>query len=225
MIGIIVATDEEAQAIMSEMSEINKEEIAGIDFHIGKFSGKDAVFVQAGIGKVNAAITATLLIYKYKVGQVIFSGVAGSLDESVQIGDIVVGTDTVQHDMEVTEFGYRKGQIPQMPVWSFECDSTLIEKVKEIEDDSLKIYYGRILTGDQFISSKDMKINLGKEFKALCVDMESAAVAQVCYRLNTGFLIIRSISDSLTDKSGMEYQEFVKLASNNSKELLKRILI
>ena len=221
MIGIIGAVIEEAEAIKKEIKEIKENVINGISFFTGKFNYKDVVFVQSGIGKVNAAITATLLIEKFKVSEVIFSGVAGALDERLKVGDVVIGCDIVQHDVDATAFGYKMGQIPQMKQWAFESDKNLLEKVQNI---SHKVVLGRILTGDQFVSKKDVKIKLGEDFSALCVDMESGAVAQVCSRLNVKFLIIRSISDSITDESDMEYNSFVKLAAKNSKEILKEII-
>ena len=222
MIGIIGAVVEEAEAIKKEIKETV---ISGISFFTGKFNDKDVVFVQSGIGKVNAAITATLLIEKFKVSEVIFSGVAGSLDERLKVGDVVIGHDIVQHDVDATAFGYKMGQIPQMKEWAFESDKELVEKAGNINDFDHRIFFGRILTGDQFVSKKDVKIRLGKDFKALCVDMESGAVAQVCTRLGVKFLIIRSISDSITDESDMEYETFVKLAAKNSTRILKEITL
>ena len=225
MIGIIGAVVEEAEAIKKEIKEIKETVISGISFFTGKFNDKDVVFVQSGIGKVNAAITATLLIEKFKVSEVIFSGVAGSLDERLKVGDVVIGRDIVQHDVDATAFGYKMGQIPQMKEWAFESDEELVEKAGNINDFDHRIFFGRILTGDQFVSKKDVKIRLGKDFEALCVDMESGAVAQVCTRLGVKFLIIRSISDSITDESDMEYETFVKLAAKNSTRILKEITL
>lgn len=228
MIGIIGAVVEEAEAIkkeIKEIKEIKETVISGISFFTGKFNDKDVVFVQSGIGKVNAAITATLLIEKFKVSEVIFSGVAGSLDERLKVGDVVIGHDIVQHDVDATAFGYKMGQIPQMKEWAFESDKELVEKAGNINDFDHRIFFGRILTGDQFVSKKDVKIRLGKDFEALCVDMESGAVAQVCTRLGVKFLIIRSISDSITDESDMEYETFVKLAAKNSTRILKEITL
>ena len=224
MTGIICATETEMKAIINEIKDIRKKRIGRIVFFEGKFNNKDIVFVQSGIGKVNAAITATLLIEKYDIDKVIFSGVAGALDKVLEIGDIVIANDVVQHDFAVGAFGYKKGQIPQMEVWSFEGDKGLIKKVQETSDEKIKLHYGRILTGDQFIYKKEEKLDLGKEFEALCVDMESGAVAQVCYIMNVKFLIIRSISDSVTDESSMEYDKFAELAAENSKEILKKIV-
>ena len=213
MIGIIGAVIEEAEAIKKEINDINENIINGISFFTGKFNDKDVVFVQSGIGKVNAAITATLLIEKFGVSEIIFSGVAGSLDERLKVDDV-----------DATAFGYKMGQIPQMKEWAFESDKNLIEKTGNITNFEHQILLGRILTGDQFVSKKDVKIQLGKDFEALCVDMESGAVAQVCTRLGVKFLIIRSISDSITDESDMEYETFVKLAAENSKKILKQII-
>ena len=213
MIGIIGAVIEEAEAIKKEIKDIKENIINGISFFTGKFNDKDVVFVQSGIGKVNAAITATLLIEKFGVSEVIFSGVAGSLDERLKVGDVVIGRDVVQHDVDATAFGYRMGQIPQMKEWAFESDKGLIEKTGTITNFE-----------HQIVSQKDVKLQLGKDFEALCVDMESGAVAQVCTRLGVKFLIIRSISDSITDDSGMEYTSFVKLAAENSKRILKEII-
>lgn len=224
MTGIIAAVIEEAEAIKKEIENIKEIVINEISFFTGKFNEKEIVFVQSGIGKVNAAITATLLIEKFDVEEVIFSGVAGSLDKRLEVGDVVIGRDVVQHDVDATAFGYRMGQIPQMKEWAFESDKGLIERTGNITDFGHQILLGRILTGDQFISKKDVKIQLGKDFDALCVDMESGAVAQVCARLGIKFLIIRSISDSITDDSGMEYTSFVKLAAENSKKILKEII-
>ena len=206
MTGIIGAVPEEAQVIKKEMINISEETIGGLTFFKGKFYDEDIVFVQSGVGKVNAAMTATIL------------------DRKVKVGDVVIGTEMIQHDADATEFGYEIGQIPQMDEWKFKSAPKLLEKSKNIKNDKFELFFGRILTGDQFISKKDEKKRLGEKFEALCVDMESAAVAQVCYRLNTDFLILRSISDSLTDESGMEYDVFVELAANNSKEILKEIL-
>ena len=224
MTGIICATETEMKAIINEIEGIKENKIGRITFFEGKFNNKDIVFVQSGIGKVNAAVTATLLIDKYDIDEVIFSGVAGALDKVVGIGDVVIADDVVQHDFEVEVFGYKKGQIPQMEVWSFKGNEDLIEKVKKTSDGEIKLHYGRILTGDQFVHKREEKLELGKEFEALCVDMESGAVAQVCYLMNVKFLIIRSISDSVTDESSMEYDKFAELAAENSKKILKKII-
>lgn len=225
MLGIISATDTETRVLKESMTEFKEENVKDISFFKGKLYGRDIIFVQSGIGKVNAAITATLLIYKYNVDRIIFLGVAGSLSDKLEIGDIVIGTDVIQHDVDVSEFGYKIGQIPGIKEWALFSDEDMIEKTKKAVSEKYRLFFGRILTGDQFISGKQEKITLGKDFEALCVDMESGAVAQVCRRFGVKFLIIRSISDSITDESVMEYKKFSELAANNSKDLLRQILI
>ena len=158
MTGIICATETEMKAIINEIEGIKGNKIGRITFFEGKFNDKDIVFVQSGIGKVNAAVTATLLIEKYDIDEVIFSGVAGALDKVVGIGDVVIADDVVQHDFEVEAFGYKKGQIPQMEVWSFKGNEDLIEKVKKTSDGEIKLHYRRILTGDQFVHKREEKL-------------------------------------------------------------------
>ena len=161
-----------------------------------------------------------LMIVKFNVKAVCFSGVAGALDSKLKVGDVVIGEKMLQHDMDVREFGLKKGEIPRMDTSVFLSNDRLMEIVKEYKLSNNKIYSGTIISGDQFISLKQAKQELAAEFNAMCVDMESAAVAQVCHRLDKKCLVIRSISDSVTDDSTMEYSQFTELAANNSKELV-----
>lgn len=163
---------------------------------------------------------ATIMIVKFNVKAVCFSGVAGALDSKLKVGDVVIGEKMLQHDMDVREFGLKKGEIPRMDTSVFLSNDRLMEIVKEYKLSNNKIYSGTIISGDQFISLKQAKQELAAEFNAMCVDMESAAVAQVCHRLDKKCLVIRSISDSVTDDSTMEYSQFTELAANNSKELV-----
>lgn len=224
MLGIIGAVNEEAEVIKGEMKNLVEEKVGDIQFFKGELYGKEAVFAQSGIGKVNGAVTAALMIHMYSPDSIIFSGVAGSLDGKIKIGDIVVGTDVLQHDFDTTEFGYERGEIPGIGTRFFKSDLELLKKAEKIENGIYTLHFGRILTGDSFVSGKEKKEQLGREFEALCVDMESGAVAQVCHKFKVKFMIIRSISDSLSDNSEMEYYKFVKLAAENSKEILKQIL-
>ena len=224
MLGIIGAMDEEISIIKKDMKNIVEEKVGNITFLKGNLYNHEVVLVESGIGKVNSSITATLLINKYNVDYVLFSGVAGSTDKRISVGDVVIGTDLVQHDMDVREFGLEKGQIPRMDEWKFKASKKLLQASRDLKIKGHKIFYGRIISGDQFISGKENKVKLGEEFNALCVDMESASVAQVCYQLGKKFLIVRSISDSVTDETTMEYSEFVHLGANNSKKIIESLL-
>ena len=220
MVGIIGAMSEEVNIIKDEMQFSYEEIIDKFKFYIERIRNRKIVLAESGIGKVNAAMLATIMIVKFNVKAVCFSGVAGALDSKLKVGDVVIGEKMLQHDMDVREFGLKKGEIPRMDTSVFLSNDRLMEIVKEYKLSNNKIYSGTIISGDQFISLKQAKQELAAEFNAMCVDMESAAVAQVCHRLDKKCLVIRSISDSVTDDSTMEYSQFTELAANNSKELV-----
>ena len=222
MIGIIGAMDEEISVILSEMNNISEYNINNIKFYKGKIYDKDLVLVKSGIGMVNASIITTLLIKEFDVNKILFSGVAGSLNKNINVGDIVIADSLVEYMLDATEFGYEIGQIPRMENSVFKSEN-LLNKIRDIlKKDS--IFYGKILSGDKFVSNLEEKEKIGKKFDALAVDMESAAVAHCAYILGVEFAIIRSISDSLNSDSVMEYAEFVNVAAMNSKEILLKLL-
>ena len=222
MIGIIGAMDEEITIIASEMIDLKEYDINSIKFYKGKIYDKDIVLVKSGIGMVNASITTTLLFKEFGVDKILFSGVAGSLNRNVNVGDIVIADSLVEYLFDATEFGYDIGTIPRMDTSIFRSD-ILLNKIKNILKND-NIYYGKILSGDKFVSNLSEKEKLGEKFNALAVDMESASVAHCAHVLGIEFAIIRSISDSLNSSSVMEYTKFVNLAANNSKNIILKIL-
>lgn len=225
MIGIIGAMDVEIDEIKKEMKNIEEIKINRFIFYKGLFNNKAITLVKSGIGMVNASIITTTLINKFNVNKIYFSGVAGSVNEKVSILDIVIADSLQEYLFDVTSggFGYDKGIIAGMKDESIFKPNILLEEAKNKLKDE-KIYYGKIVSGDKFVSLKTEKIEIGREFDALAVDMESAAVAHTCYLLNVDFLIIRSISDSVTDASAIEFEKFVVLASKKSKEILKKLI-
>ena len=220
MIGIIGAMFEEVDIIKKEMKFTYEEKIGRFTFVIGSLRNRKIVLAESGIGKVNAGMTATIMITKFNVKAIIFSGVAGALDKRLSVGDVVIGEKMIQHDMDVREFGLKKGEIPRMATSVFESDKEILDIISSFELPDHKIYKGTIISGDQFISSKQVKTDLAEEFSAMAVDMESSSVAQVCYQLERKCLVVRSISDSVTDDSMMEYSKFIELAAHNSKEIV-----
>lgn len=222
MIGIIGAMDEEITIIASEIIDLKEYDINNIKFYKGKIYDKDIVLVKSGIGMVNASITTTLLFKEFGVDKILFSGVAGSLNRNVNVGDIVIADSLVEYLFDATEFGYDIGTIPRMDTSIFRSD-ILLNKIKNILKND-NIYYGKILSGDKFVSNLSEKEKLGEKFNALAVDMESASVAHCAHVLGIEFAIIRSISDSLNSSSVMEYTKFVNLAANNSKNIILKIL-
>ena len=222
MIGIIGAMDEEISVISSEIKNLTVNDINNIKFYKGTIYDKDIVLVKSGIGMVNASITTTLLFKEFGVDKILFSGVAGSLNRNVNVGDVVIGDSLLEYLFDATEFGYDIGTIPRMDTSIFRSD-ILLNKIKNILKND-NIYYGKILSGDKFVSNLSEKEKLGEKFNALAVDMESASVAHCAHVLGIEFAIIRSISDSLNSSSVMEYTEFVNLAANNSKNVILKIL-
>ena len=152
--------------------------------------------MRSGIGKVNAGICAQILADVFSVDAIINTGIAGSLNKNINIGDIVLSTDVVQHDMDATGFGYRKGQIPQMPVFFFNADDNLrrlaAEVCKEVNPD-IQVFEGRIASGDQFVCDQDVKNRIVSEFSAYATEMEGAAIGQAAYLNEIPFLVVRAI--------------------------------
>ena len=208
MIGIIGAMEEEVKALADMMSGVETATVAGMVFKKGQFKGKDVVVVRSGIGKVNAAVCTQILADRYNVDCVINTGVAGSLKNEINIGDIVISSDAIQHDMDATGFGYKMGVIPRMPVSVFEADRKLIDAARAACSEAVPeigVFEGRVVSGDQFITDKDTKKRLVETFAAYCTEMEGAAIAQAAYLNSIPFLIIRAISDKADDSASMDY--------------------
>lgn len=227
MIGIIGAMHEEIielKALMENIEEIN---LASFTYFKGKLEGKNVVLVESGIGKVNSAVCTTLLLQVFNVEKLIFTGVAGGIGDNINVGDIVISTDLVQHDVDVSAFGLNLGVIPRMKNSFFLADAELRALAKESAlkvFDSSKVREGRILSGDQFINGIT-KINwLRDTFQGEACEMEGASVAHVCELFGVPFVILRAISDKADDEAKVDFAEFVHLASKNSKEIVVNML-
>ena len=227
MIGIIGAMEEEVAALKEAMQVESVTGYASMTFCKGILCGKEVVIVRSGIGKVNAGICAQILVDVFSVDAIINTGIAGSLNKDINIGDIVLSTDVVQHDMDATGFGYRKGQIPQMPVFFFNADEKLrrlaAEVCKEVNPD-IQVFEGRIASGDQFVCAQDVKNGIVAEFSAYATEMEGAAIGQAAYLNEVPFLIIRAISDKADGSAQMDYSEFEKAAVEHSVKLTLSML-
>lgn len=222
MLFFIGAMPEEIAGLAAKLEDARCVEHSGHKVYTGKLSGKDIGVTDAGIGKVNAAMCTQMVIDNYKPQAIINTGIAGSLDPRLNIGDIVLSTDAVEYDMDATAFGYRQGQIPEMEVFSFEADKELLSEVIKAADDVLpdiNHLSGRVVTGDAFVNSNEKKSFLKKEFDGLCCEMEGGAIAHVCHVNKIPFLIIRAISDSADDSSHMDYETFEKKAIESSVKL------
>ena len=227
MIGIIGAMEQEVAKIKEKMQDVTITSRARMDFYEGTLEGKKVVVVRSGIGKVNAGMCTQILADVFGVEAVINTGIAGSLNNDVNIGDIVLSTDVVQHDMDATGFGYRKGQIPQMPVFFFNADDNLrrlaAEVCKEVNPD-IQVFEGRIASGDQFVCDQDVKNRIVSEFSAYATEMEGAAIGQAAYLNEIPFLVVRAISDKADGSAQMDYSEFEKAAVDHSVRLTLNML-
>lgn len=227
MIGIIGAMDEEVAQIVEVMTIEKEENKAQMNFKQGKLNGKDVVVVRSGIGKVNAAVCTQVLADDFKVDYVINTGIAGSLKAQIDIADIVISSDVLHHDMDATGFGYALGQIPRMDTLSFKADDRLIELTKEScakAVPQIGVHVGRVVSGDQFISDKEVKNRIADNFDGYCTEMEGAAIAQAAYLNNIPFVILRAISDKADDSATMDYPAFEKQAIKNSVLLIKELV-
>lgn len=226
LIGIIGAMEEEVLALKDKMTITDTRSIAHIEYSKGFLENREVVLAKSGIGKVNAAICAQIMIDVFKVDSLINLGVAGALSPELDICDVVISKDFIQHDMDVTAFGYRRGEIPQMDNSTFRADTHLIhlvEKASEVLSSKTKVVTGRILSGDTFVSGAKEKEELYQEFNGECTEMEGAAIAQVCYVNRVPFVGVRSISDKADNTADVDFNEFTRQAAMNSSKMLLRL--
>lgn len=224
-IGIIGAMSEEVQGLKNLLQNTREEKMGNLTFYIGQISGKDIVLLETGIGKVNAAIGATLMAKVYNVDKIIFTGVAGGINPTLDLGDVVISSDLIQHDMDVTAFGEKLGVIPRMEVSTFKADPKLMELALNASRKLKgKTVVGRILSGDQFIASPEKIEFLRTEFNGECAEMEGAAVAHVCYIFDIPFVVIRTMSDKANSDAHTDYATFMKIAAENSVTLVDEML-
>lgn len=227
-IGIIGAMASEVASLkdLMEMNVIIKK--AGMNFYDGTLYGKSVVVVQCGYGKVNAGICAQILVDLFEVTHIINTGVAGSLNPKLEIGDILISEKALQHDMDSSPLGFAPGQIPDIDVLAFPADQAMIDAAvtacKKANTD-IRVLTGLVVTGDKFISDRATKDRLVSVFHGDCAEMEGAAVAQVAYLNNLPFVIIRAISDKADDSAGvMDFPAFEKQAAEHCAKMTAEFL-
>jgi len=213
-IGIIAAMHEEVEAIQKLMTDIYIKEVYELQFIKGKINAKDVVLVKCGVGKVNAARTTQILLNNYEIEYVINVGTAGSLNEIIEIGDVVIGEKLVQHDFDITAGGHEKGYISHTGKY-FYSDKNLVERTKKViqgMNENFNAFIGTIATGDIFVQDIKVKNTIKAEFNADCAEMEGAAIAQVCMLDNIPFIVIRSISDKPNGNNAIDFEKYLELA-------------
>ena len=226
--GIIAAMQEEMKEIKNIMQEIKEEKIYELTFISGKINDKDIVLVEAGVGKVNAARVTQILIDKFDVHAIINVGSAGSANDELDIGDIVIGQKIVQHDFDITAFGHPKGYISNVGQY-VESDAQLINKMEQtinkLDSNKFKIKIGTIASGDIFCTELQMKNKIRTKFNADAIEMEGAAIAQVCKLDNIPFIIIRSISDKPNGNNKITFDKFLEQASKRCAIIIKEFFV
>lgn len=225
-IGIICAMEEELAPLKKIMSIKESRTKARMEFIEGTLEEKDVVMVISGIGKVNAAVCAQILADDYHVTHLINVGVAGGVKENIQPMDVVVATALLQHDMDVTAFGLKRGEIPRFESSLFKTDDKLTRLALEgsRKNEGYTTHEGIIVSGDQFISSKEMIEDLLETFDAAACEMEGAAIAQAADLNHIPFSVIRAISDNANTGASMDYEKFKDLAVENTVSILTYVL-
>ncbi len=222
-IGVIGAMDVEVEKIYAAMEAPKETIIASKVFYEGTIHGQDVIVVKSGVGKVQAAVTADILAREFNVQQMIFTGVAGSASDRLDIKDIVVADALVQHDVDLTEFGAPKGQLDGYDQRDFatnkELSQTLYNIAQSIFGDE-KVHIGLIATGDQFIADKQKVREIHEEFGALAVEMEGAAVAQVADLYQIPFAVLRTVSDKADGSAQLNYEDMKSATAYQSSQIL-----
>jgi len=214
-LGIIGAMTVEVEALKNQMTEKQVICRAGMEFYQGILNELPVVVVQCGVGKVNAALCVQILCDCFGVTHIVNTGVGGSLDSRLDIGDLVISRDAMYHDFDVRPLGYAIGQVPGISVHTFAADELLVslayEAAQQVNPGHVSI--GRVASGDQFVAEKNQKETIVANTQAMCTEMEGAAIAHAAWRNQTPFVVIRAISDKADDSAEMDYPTFEAIAA------------
>ncbi|AIZ45499.1 MTA/SAH nucleosidase [Deinococcus radiopugnans] len=224
MLAIIGAMDEEIELLLGDLQGRQELAYPGATLYRGQLDGTDILLTRGGIGKVNAALTTAHLLAAGAT-RLIFTGVAGGVHPDLRVGDIVVSTDCVQHDVDVTALGYALGTVPgEEPAWAADKTLRAAAVAAAGEVSGVRVIEGRVASGDQFIASPEGVRRLQTVFDAACAEMEGAAVAQVCAKASVPFVIIRSVSDTADGSAGVDYREFMPQVARHAKAVVRGML-
>ncbi len=226
--GIIGAMASEVALLKEQMGEFETTSVANMDFCAGKLGAADVVVVQSGIGKVNAGICVQILADRFGVDRVINTGVAGSLDSSIDVGDLVVSTDCVMHDFSVEPLGYAPGQVPGLDTLAFPADEGMragvVAAAAEVAPD-IHVFEGRVASGDQFISTDEQRERIVSTFGGRCCEMEGCAIAQAAYLNGLPFVVVRAISDKPGSKDQVvDYNTFETKAARDCAAIVAKMV-
>lgn len=224
-VGIIFAMEEELSALKKYLNIEKEYTIFELTFYEGTIFDTYCVLVQSGVGKVNSARTTQILIDNIQVDYIFNIGVAGGITESLNVGDIVIGEKLVQHDFDITAFNHEKGYIPSVGTY-IDADEYLLKIAKEVleNETEVQVKQGVIASGDIFCTDPHMSAKINSKFNALCVEMEGASIAQVCYLSHIPFLILRSISDTPNNNNVITYEAFLEKSTENIACAMNKVL-
>lgn len=225
-IAIIGAMEEEVTLLRDHIKNRTQETVAGCEFTFGNMNGADVILLRSGIGKVNAAMSTTILLEKYKPDCIINTGSAGGTNPELNVGDAVISTEVRHHDVDVTAFNYEYGQVPQLPA-AFTADEKLmaIAETAAKELNNFQIVKGLIASGDSFMEDPERVAFVQSKFDNLqAVEMEASAIAQVAHRFGIPFVIIRSLSDIAGKQSEISFDQFIDKAATNSATLVMKMV-
>ena len=223
-LGVIGAMTEEVQRLRRALSTPESLPAGPFTVHRGELDGVEVLLAECGVGKVNAAALTQLLIDR-GVRAILFTGVAGAVDHRLRVGDVVIGSDAVQHDVDVSGLGYELGEVPGVGR-TFPADERLVALARAAAEDldGVGVYSGRIASGDTFVSDPDTAASIAETFSALCTEMEGAACAQVCHRWQLPFVIVRSISDGADASAQSDFRAFTKVAAANAESIVRGVV-
>ncbi|AUD13718.1 MULTISPECIES: 5'-methylthioadenosine/S-adenosylhomocysteine nucleosidase [Planococcus] len=225
-IGVIGAMEEEVELLRNQLANTSVREIANSEFTTGTYKGQELILLKSGIGKVNAAMTTTILMQEFKPDLVLNIGSAGGFDEELEVGAVVISDEVRHHDVDATVFGYELGQVPQMPA-AYIANKELIELAVQAVDEIGEHQHavGLIATGDSFMSDPERVALVKQQFPEMkAAEMEAAAVAQVCFQYDTAFVVIRALSDIAGKESSVSFDEFLPVAAKHSTEIVLRVI-
>lgn len=226
LIAIIAAMEEEISPLKSQLQNIVTETIAGFEFYRGSLYSKNVILLKSGIGKVNAAMSTTLLLKLFKPDYVINTGSAGGFSLDLNIGDLIVSNKVCHHDVDVSAFGYELGQLPGLPNY-FLPDPRLLKKTMAHLDllSDVPHRVGLIASGDRFVHEESDVAELKVQFpEIMACEMEAAAVAQACHHFNVPFVVIRAISDIPGKENAISFETFLIHAAQNYTQFLLSML-
>lgn len=225
-IGVIGAMEEEVHLLRASLDSVNTEEVANCEFTSGTYKGQEVVLLKSGIGKVNAAMSTTLLLQKFKPDVIINTGSAGGFDADLEVGAIVISDEVRHHDVDVTAFGYEMGQVPQLPAAFLSSADLMDHAIQAVEELGEHAYaVGLIATGDSFMDDAERVEKVRGHFPGMkAAEMEAAAVAQVCHQFGTPFVVIRALSDIAGKQSNISFEEFLPVAAKHSTQIVLNVI-